>query len=62
MLGQRLVQRAAAFDVGLDVQHQLLHGWLFVAVADDLEGLHHRNAGGHHGGELAAEDCDVLRR
>jgi hypothetical protein len=31
-----------------------------MAVADDLEGLHHGNAGGHHGGELAAEHRDVL--
>ena len=60
MLGQRLVQRGAAFDVRLDVEDQLLHRRLVVAVADDLEGLHQRNAGGQHGGELAAEHRDVV--
>ena len=59
MLGERLVQRGAAFDVGLDVENQLLHRRLVVAGADDLERLHQRNAGGQHGGELAAEDRDV---
>jgi hypothetical protein len=38
MLRQRFVQRAAALDVRLDVEHQLLHRRLLVAVADDLEG------------------------
>ena len=59
MLGERFVQRRAALDVGLDVENELLHRRLFVAVADDLEGLHQRNAGAEHGGELAAEDRDV---
>ena len=31
-----------------------------MAVADDLEGLHHRNTGRHHGGELTAENSDVF--
>ncbi len=53
MLGERLMQRRAALDVGLDVEDQLLHGGLLVAVADDLEGLHQRNARRDHGGELA---------
>ena len=44
----------------LDVQHELLHRRLFMAVADDLEGLDHGDAGGHHGRELAAEYRDVL--
>ena len=60
VLGQRLVERVARLDVGLDRQHQLLHGRLVVADADDLEGLHHRDAGGEHGGELAGEDRDVF--
>ena len=59
MLGQCLVQRNAAFDVGLDVEDQLLHGRLFVAGADDVEGLHQRDARGQHGGQLAAENRDV---
>ena len=60
MLGERLVQRGAAFDIRLDVEHQLLHGRLFMAGADDLERLHQRNACAQHGGELAAENRDVL--
>ena len=59
VLAERLVQRGAAFDVRLDVENQLLHRRLVVAVADDLEGLHQRNARGQHGGELTAEDRDV---
>ena len=59
MLAEGLVQRGAALDVGLDVENQLLHRRLVVAVADDLERLHQRNAGGQHGGELAAEHRDV---
>ena len=31
-----------------------------MAVADDFEGLDHRNTRGHHGGQLAAEYGDVL--
>ena len=60
MLGERLVQRGAAFHVRLDVEDQLLHRRLVVAVADDFEGLHQRNTGGQHGGELAAEHRDVF--
>ena len=56
------MQRRAAFDVGLDVEDQLLHRRLVVAVADDLERLHQRDAGRQHRGQLAAEDRDVLRR
>ena len=53
------MQRGAAFDVGLDVEQELLHRRLVVAGADDLEGLHQRNARAQHGGELAAEYRDV---
>ena len=53
------MQRAAAFDVRFDVEHQLLHGGLVVPVADDLERLNHRDAGRHHGRELPAEYRDV---
>ena len=60
MLGERFVQRGAAFDVRLDVENELLHRRLVVAVADDLERLHQRNARGQHGGELAAEHRDVF--
>ncbi len=60
MLGQRLVQRVASLDVALDRQYELLHGRLVVADADDLERLHHRNAGIEHRGELAGEQRDIL--
>ena len=60
MLAERLVQRGAAFHVRLDVEDQLLHRRLVVAVADDLERLDQRNTGGQHGGELAAEHRDVF--
>ncbi len=59
VLRQRFMQGAAAFDVRLDVEHQLLHRRLFMAIADDFEGLHHGNAGRHHGRELAAEHGDI---
>ena len=62
VLGERLVQRAAALDVGLDVEDELLHGLVLVAVADDLEGLNERDTGGHHRRELTREDGDVARR
>src|SRR6266436_7817809 len=61
MLGERLMQRGTAFDVGLDVENELLHGGLFMAVADNFERLHQRNARGQHGGQLAAEDRDIAR-
>src|SRR2546430_5665757 len=53
------MERSAPFDVGLDVEDQSLHGGLVIAVADDLERLHQRNARGEHGGELAAENRDI---
>ncbi len=59
VLGKGLMQRRAALDIGLDVQDQLLHCRLVVAVGDDLERLHQRNARRQHGGELPAEDCDI---
>src|ERR1700738_2349175 len=61
MLAERLMERRAAFDVGLDLQDQPLHCGLFIAVGDDLESLHQRNARGQHGGELAAEERDIAR-
>src|ERR1700733_13478482 len=60
MLGERLVQRGATLDLGLDLEHQLLHRRLVVAGADDFEGLYQRNAGAEHRGQLAAEDRDVF--
>src|SRR5207244_690036 len=59
MLAERLVERRAALDIGLDVEDELLHGGLLMPVADDLEGLHERDARGKHGSELAAEYRDV---
>ncbi len=61
VLGEGLVQRTAALDVQLDVEDQLLHRRLFMADADDLEGLHQRDARRQHGRELAAEHRDVHR-
>ena len=62
VLGQRLMQRIAGLDVTLDREHQFLHGRLVVAHADDLERLHHRDAGIEHRGQLPGEERDVLRR
>src|SRR2546421_12686477 len=59
MLAKRLMERGAPLDVGLDVEDEPLHGGLVIAVADDLERLHKRNARGEHGGELASEDRDI---
>ena len=54
------MQGAAALDVRLDVEDQFLHRRVIVAVADDAEGLHQRDARGHHRGQLATEQRDVL--
>src|SRR5882762_4226691 len=61
MLPERLMERSASFDVGLDLEDQSLHCGLVIAVADDLECLHQRNARGEHSGELAGEDRDIAR-
>src|SRR5207247_11012770 len=61
MLAERLMQRSAPLDVGLDVEDEPLHGRLVIAGADDLEPLHQRNARGEHRGQLAAEDGDIAR-
>src|SRR2546430_17408486 len=53
------MQRGAPFDVRLDVEDESLHRGLVIAVADDLERLHQRNARGEHGGELAGEERDI---
>src|SRR5256886_17344059 len=53
------MQRSTPLDVGLDVEDEPLHRGLVIAVADDLERLHQRNARGEHGGELAGEDRDI---
>src|SRR5438046_5306527 len=55
------MERSAPLDVGLDVEDEPLHRGLVIAVADDLERLHKRNARGEHGGELAGEDRDIAR-
>src|SRR2546421_8110753 len=59
MLAKRLMERSTPLDVGLDVEDEPLHRGLVIAVADDLERLHQRNARGEHGGELAGEDRDI---
>src|SRR5256885_14402577 len=61
MLAERLMERGAPLDVGLDVEDEPLHGGLVIAGADDLEPLHQRNARGEHRGQLAAEDRDIAR-
>ena len=58
---QRLVQRGAALDVLLDVEQHVLEADVLLTVGDDVEGLHHRHAGSHHGGDLTAEDRHVAR-
>src|SRR5262249_43626355 len=62
MLRERVGERRAALDVGLDREDQLLHGRVLVTRADDVEGLHERYARGHHRCKLAGEDRDVGRR
>src|SRR5436853_7662333 len=61
MLAERLMERSTPLDVGLDVEDESLHGGFVIAVADDLEPLHQRNARGEHGGELTGEDRDIAR-
>ena len=41
-------------------QDQLLHRRLVVAIADDVEALHHRNTGLQHGRQLTGKQRDVL--
>jgi hypothetical protein len=60
VLCQGVGHRRAALDVLFDRQQQVLHARVFVAAADDVERLHQRHAGGHHGRQLAGEDGDVL--
>ena len=59
MLPQRLRRKGTVLEIGLDRQHQVLHGRVGVAATYDLEGLHQRDARGHHGRQLAAEDNDI---
>src|SRR6478736_4650167 len=59
MLSKRLVQRGAPFDVGLDVENELLHGGFVVAVANDLKRLYQRDTGREHGSQLPAENSDI---
>ena len=62
MLGQRFVQRGAAFDVRLDRQDQLLHRGLSWPLPTISNALHQRNARREHRRELAAEHRDVSGR
>src|SRR5690606_29893537 len=62
VLCERLVQRRSRFDVCLDRQHQLLPRRFVVAVADDVEALHHWDAGLQHRRQLTCEQRDVLGR
>ena len=60
VLAESLVERAAGFHLGLDVEQQPAHRRVGVALADDIEGLQQRHPGLHHGGKLAREQRDVL--
>ena len=60
VLLERLLQARARFDVGLDVEQQLRHRGVAVALADDIEGLQQRHARLHHGRHLPREERDVL--
>ncbi len=60
MLGQGDGEGGPALDVILHRQDQVRHGRVVMTAANDIEGLHQRYTGGHHGGELATEDRDVL--
>jgi len=55
------VKCRARLNVCLDGQYKLLHRWLVVPVSDDVETLHHGNAGLKHGRQLSCEQRDVFR-
>lgn len=46
--------------MGFNGKHQVLHTGVLMSLADDVERLHQGHARVHHGGELTAEDGDVL--
>src|ERR1700738_125387 len=62
MFRERLMQGASAFDSAFYVEHKFLHRRLLMTIADDFEGLHHRNSRRHHGCELPREHGDVYRQ
>ena len=59
-LAESLRQGTAGLDVGLDVEEQLADRRIGVAAPDDIEGLEQRDAGFHHGRQLAGEQRDIL--
>ena len=59
MLGERLCKRTTALDIRLDVKDEFLHGRVFVAITDDLECLHKRDARREHRGELTTEQRNI---
>jgi hypothetical protein len=60
VLPERLRQRTAGFDIGLDVQQQLAYRRVVVPATDDFEGLQQGHAGFHHRRQLARKQRDVL--
>ncbi|MCY1532265.1 hypothetical protein D9M68_675280 [compost metagenome] len=61
LLAQGVGQAVTGRDLLLHFFYQLAHGRLFEAFADDLEGLHQRHAGFHHGRHLPGEEGNVHR-
>ncbi len=65
MVGMRLDrigEGIARGDVVPDLEDQVFHGRVVHAVGHDVEGLNQRDAGLHHGGELACEQGDIAWR
>ena len=62
MLGERFGERAAALDIRLGRENELLHRGVVVTRADDFESLNQRDAGLEHDRELPREYRDIARR
>jgi hypothetical protein len=58
----RLAQRRTAFHVGHDFRDRILEELLLGLLRQDVQALHHGQAGVDHGRKLAREDADVLHR
>src|SRR5690606_557732 len=61
MLPEGLSQRRAGLDVRFDSKNQLLHRWVFMAGAYDVERLYERDTGRHHRRHLSRKDGDIRR-
>jgi len=60
IFSERSTQRRAGLDIGPDVVEQLGHAGIGIASPHNVKSLQQRNAGLHHGGQLAREDGNVL--